>query len=217
MQGVARFVGVLTLLVFLPAGSLAYWQGWLFLAVLSLGVTLITLYFLQRDPALIMRRMAAGPRAEKEATQKTIMRLANILFLALIVVPGLDYRFGWSQASATWVLAGDALVALGLAIVFFVFRENSFASAVIEVGENQRVISSGLYRHVRHPMYVGGLLLIAGAPLALGSFWGLLVCVPVTAVIVWRLRDEERYLTEHLSGYAAYRAQTRYRLIPRVY
>jgi protein-S-isoprenylcysteine O-methyltransferase Ste14 len=213
----AVFFLIVAAVLFISAGTLAYWQGWVFVGIYALGTSLITAYFLKWDPALIARRMRAGPRAEQEPTQKIVMRLANVFFLALIVFPGIDHRFGWSQLSFAWVLFGDALVAIGLLIVFLVFRENSFASAVIEIAKDQRVISSGPYRIVRHPMYVGGLSLIAGGPLALGSAWGLLICLPIAAVIVWRLIEEERYLSKHLAGYDAYCASTPYRLIPGVY
>jgi protein-S-isoprenylcysteine O-methyltransferase Ste14 len=213
----ARFLFFIAVIVFLSAGTLDYWQGWLFVIVHSSCVAFITGYFLRRDPALIARRLRAGARAEKQATQKTIMRVASVFFLALIVFPGIDHRFGWSQASPAVAWAGVALVAAGELSIFFVFRENSYASAIIEVGENQPVIATGPYRLVRHPMYAGALLLIAGVPLSLGSLWGLCTCIPVMVIIVWRLRAEERYLGEHLAGYADYCAATRYRLIPGVF
>jgi protein-S-isoprenylcysteine O-methyltransferase Ste14 len=216
-QGLAQFEIILGALLFLSAWSLSYWQGWVLWAVFSVGVTLITVYFLAKDPALIERRLKAGPRAEREKSQKIIQALANVLFIALIVVPAIDHRFGWSNLSWYVVLAGDALVALGLLIVFFVFKENSFTSATIEVSKEQEVISTGPYRLVRHPMYSGALLLILGIPIGLGSVWGLLLCVPMAAAIVWRLVDEEKYLSINLPGYAEYRAKTRYRLLPRIY
>ncbi len=131
--------------------------------------------------------------------------------------PGIDHRFGWSHLSPYVVLAGDALVALGLLIVFFVFKENSYTSAIIEVGKQQTVVSTGPYRVVRHPMYAGALLFMFGIPLGLGSLWGLLFCIPMVAVVVWRLIDEEKYLAKNLAGYVEYCARTRSRLIPWVY
>jgi protein-S-isoprenylcysteine O-methyltransferase Ste14 len=212
-----RFLLGIAILVFVSAGSLAYWQGWLFVIVHSGCVMLITAYFLKKDPALIARRLRAGVRAEKQESQKMIMRFANVLFLALVIFPGIDHRFGWSHTSPAIPLAGAGLVAVGELVVFLVFRENSYASAIIEVRDDQRVVTTGPYRFVRHPMYAGALLLIVGVPLALGSLWGLWVCVPVIAVIVWRLLDEEKYLREHLAGYTAYCQATRFRLVPGVF
>jgi protein-S-isoprenylcysteine O-methyltransferase Ste14 len=216
-RGLAQFILVLGALLFLSAWSLRYWQGWLFLFVFSAAITWITVYFLSRDPALMERRLRAGPGAEKEPNQKIIQVIANVAFLALIIVPGLDHRFGWSHVSFPAVLTGDALVVAGLVIVFFVFRENSYTSGIIEVAADQRVIATGPYRIVRHPMYAGALLLILGMPLALGSRWGLVACVPLVSALVARLIDEERYLVRNLDGYEAYRAQTRHRLIPGIY
>jgi protein-S-isoprenylcysteine O-methyltransferase Ste14 len=181
-------------------------------------VTLITIYFLAKDPALIERRLKASPLAEKEKRQKVIQWFANFFFVALIIFPGVDHHSGWSRLSLRRIILGDAFVALGLLIIFFVvFRENSYTSGVIEVGKDQRVISTGPYRFVRHPMYAGAILLILGIPLALGSSWGLLLCVPMVAIIVWRLVDEEKYLSKNLAGYVDYCAMTRYRLVPGIY
>jgi protein-S-isoprenylcysteine O-methyltransferase Ste14 len=217
LTGLTQFVLILGALVFGSAWSLRYWQAWAFLAVFGASITAITLYLLRRDPALLERRMRAGATAEKEKSQKVIQAVANIFFLALIIVPGLDHRFGWSQVSVPVVLAGDGLVLIGLFIVFLVFRENSYTSGIIEVAADQRVISTGPYRIVRHPMYAGAFVLIFGVPLALGSTWGLVCCLPLMATIVVRLIGEERYLVRHLAGYAEYRERTRYRLIPGLY
>jgi protein-S-isoprenylcysteine O-methyltransferase Ste14 len=143
--------------------------------------------------------------------------LASLFFFALIAFPGLDRRFGGARVSLFVALGGDGLVALGLVIIFFVFKANSFISGTIEVEKEQTVISTGPYRFVRHPMYAGALILMAGIPIALGSLWGLLLCIPLAATMVWRLIDEERYLSRHLAGYESYRAKTRYRLIPGIY
>jgi protein-S-isoprenylcysteine O-methyltransferase Ste14 len=215
--GLAQFVVALGAMLFLPAWSLRYWQAWVFWLEFSMLVTLITLYFLRKDPALIERRLKAGPIAEKEKSQKIIQSLANLFFVALVVFPAIDHRVGWSHLSPVPALAGDLAVALGLAIVFFVFQENSYTSGIIEVGKEQTVISTGPYRLVRHPMYAGAILLMLGIPLALGSAWGLLFGVPMIAVIIWRLIDEERYLSRNLRGYTEYCAKTRYRLIPGIY
>ena len=217
LTGTLKFAVALAVLIFLPAGSLGYWQGWVFWANFCACVAAVTLYFLKRDPALVERRLNAGPGAEREARQKPIQLAAAVVFGATFVVSALDYRFGWSNVPGSAVAAGNALVVLGFLSVFAVFRENSFASAIIEVGTGQKVVSTGPYALVRHPMYAGALLLFVGAPLALGSWWGLLAIVPMTAILIVRLLDEERYLVRNLPGYEAYCAKVRYRLVPGVW
>jgi protein-S-isoprenylcysteine O-methyltransferase Ste14 len=215
--GLAFLAIVMGVMLFGAAGTFHYLAAGQFL-VLFLGCSLaITLYLLKHDPDLLARRVKAGPVAEQRPLQRLIQAMASAAFLALIAVPGLDRRFGWTNLGAPLVVLGDAAVVAGFLIVFLAFRENSFASAVIEVGAAQKVIDTGPYARVRHPMYAGALLLVAGIPPALGSLWGLLAFIPLAAVIVWRLLDEEAFLTEQLPGYAAYRRQTRYRLIPHVW
>jgi protein-S-isoprenylcysteine O-methyltransferase Ste14 len=208
---------VIGLLLFLPAGTLRFVEGWVFLAVFSGASLAITIYLAKKDPALLSRRTQAGPAAEKERSQKFIQGFASLAFLSTIVVPAFDQRFRWSHAPWPLVILGDLLVGLGFLIVFLVFKQNSFTSSVIEVATEQRVVDTGPYAAVRHPMYVGGLVLVAGIPLALGSLIGLVTFPPFAAVVVWRLLDEERFLGVHLPGYEAYRERTRYRLIPHVW
>ena len=217
MLGLAQLVVVIGVALFVPAGTVGFIEGWIFLAVFSGSSLAITLYLMKRDPALLERRTQAGPVAEKELSQKIIQGLASIAFLSTLVVPALDHRFRWSHVPMAAVIGGDVLVALGFLTVFLVFRANTFTSAVIEVAAEQRVIETGPYAIVRHPMYSGALVMFIGVPLALGSFVGLLTFVPFAATIVWRLLDEERFLSSHLTGYAAYRDKTRYRLVPRVW
>jgi protein-S-isoprenylcysteine O-methyltransferase Ste14 len=191
-----------------------YWQAWVFLAVYFSASILIILYLLISDRQLLERRMRGGPLAEKEVTQKIVMLFASIGFVALLVVPALDRRFGWSQMPTGVVIAGDALVALGWFAIYRVFRENSFTSATIELAQGQRVISSGPYALVRHPMYTGALAMLVGIPIALGSWWGLVAFGLMMFALIWRIFDEERFLVRNLTGYAAYREKVRYRLIP---
>jgi protein-S-isoprenylcysteine O-methyltransferase Ste14 len=214
IAGLLRFLTILALLLFLPAGTPDYWQAWIFLAVFFVSVLLITLYLMKKDSKLLERRMNAGPGAEKERSQKIIQSLATIGFIAVIVFPAVDHRFGWSSVPLPVALAGDALVTLGLLIIFFVFKENTFTSSVIEVDPEQRVIATGPYALVRHPMYVGALVMLLGVPLALGSWWGLFMVIPITLVIVWRLVDEEKFLVKNLSRYSEYQNKVRYRLVP---
>jgi protein-S-isoprenylcysteine O-methyltransferase Ste14 len=212
--GLLRLVVMLAALLFLPAWTIHYWQAWIFLSLFSACVLAITLYLMKNDPDLLARRMKAGARAEKEPTQRVIQSLAAVAFAGTIVFPALDHRFGWSAAPMYLVIAGDGLVVLGLLVIFFVFKENTFTSAVIEIDAKQHVIATGPYAIVRHPMYLGVVVMLSGVPLALGSLWGLLATFPVTFAVVWRLLDEEKFLAKNLPGYAEYRSKVRYRLLP---
>jgi protein-S-isoprenylcysteine O-methyltransferase Ste14 len=214
LGGLLWLLIVMAAALFLPAWSLRYWQAWTFLAVFSVSVLSITLYLMKNDPKLLERRVNAGPGAEKETSQRIIQTVASISFVIVIVFPAIDHRFGWSLVPAFVVAAGDAVVALGLLIVFFVFKENTFTSATIEVDAEQKVISTGPYALVRHPMYFGGLLMLLGMPLALGSWWGLFTVIPIALAIIWRLVDEEKFLAKNLPGYSEYRNKVRYRLLP---
>lgn len=203
--------------LFASAGTTDYWQAWVFLAIFLGASLLITDYLMKHDPALLERRVSAGPVAEKEATQKLIQLLASLGFIALLVVPGLDRRFGWSAVPLAVALLGDLLVASGFYIVFLVFKENTFTSATIEVAEDQKVITTGPYAIVRHPMYAGGLLLLLGMPLALSSWSALLAFAAMTPALLWRLFDEEKFLSKNLPGYTEFKTRVRSRLIPGVF
>ena len=161
--------------------------------------------------------MSGGPSAEKTRTQQLSMLFASAGFIGSLIVPALDHRFAWSNIPISAVVAGDILTVVSFCIMFLVFRENSFASATIEIAEDQKVISTGLYAFVRHPMYAGGSLLFIGTPLALGSFWGLLAFLIVLPALIWRLLDEEKFLAKNLPGYVDYCAKVRWRLIPGVF
>lgn len=204
-------------LIFAAAGTVRYWQGWTFLFVYFAASLAITTDLMLRDPALLERRMSGGPFAEKEPTQRIIMAIVSVCFIALIVIPGLDHRWGWSAMSPLMAVMGDLLVVLGFASVLLVFRENSFAATTIGLAEGQRVISSGPYAIVRHPMYASALLVLVGIPIALGSWWALLVVAVILPALIWRLRDEERFLLTNLSGYRGYQEQVRYRLLPLIW
>ena len=204
-------------LLFVPAGTFHYWEAWTFLAVYSAASLAITLYLMNKDPELLRRRMSGGPFAEKEPAQKIIMFFTSLGFISLLVIPALDHRFGWSYMPPHVALAGDVLVVLGWLAIFFVFRENSFASATIELAQDQKVISTGPYALVRHPMYLGGLVMMLGMPIALGSTWGVLVIAAIAPVLIWRLLDEEKFLARNLPGYLEYQSRMRYRLVPLVW
>ncbi|MGH6737480.1 MAG: methyltransferase family protein [Bradyrhizobium sp.] len=217
------FVGLLVLfvvmasLLFVAAGTFDYWQAWMFLGAYFGASLALTLYLIKWDPALLARRMSGGPFAEKEPAQKIIMSVASLGFIGLIVVPALDNRLGWSHMSTFAMLAGDALVALGWLGIFFVFRENSFTSATIELAADQKLISTGPYALVRHPMYATALVMLLGIPLSLGSWWGVLIIAAIIPALIWRLLDEEQFLARNLPGYVEYQAKVRYRLLPLIW
>ena len=212
--GLLRLFISLAVLLFLPAWALDFWQAWIFLAVYSLSVLAVTLHLMKNDPKLLERRINAGPGSETRKSQKILHFLVSKALIVLVVVSAIDHRCAWSAVPPCVVAAGDILVALGFLINFFVFKENTFASAIIEVGAVQKTISTGPYALVRHPMYFGWLVTFSGVPLALGSWWGLFTILPVALVIVWRLLDEETFLAGNLSGYSEYQNQVRYRLVP---
>jgi protein-S-isoprenylcysteine O-methyltransferase Ste14 len=215
--GFVILVAMLTAAIFLPAWTLNYWQAWFFLAVYLTCAVLITAYLWINDPKLLERRVRGGPAAEKQKTQQIISLLASVGFIALLAIPALDHRLRWSLVPSAVVVLGDVLVVVGFYIVFVVFRENSFTSATIEVAGDQRVISTGPYSIVRHPMYSGVLILLFGTPLALGSYWGLLALAAMIPALLWRLFDEENFLAKDLPGYQEYQAKVRSRLIPGIF
>ena len=215
--GLAILFLVMASLLFLPARTFAYWQAWVFLAVYFSASIAISLYLITSDPALLARRMSGGPFAEKEPAQRVIMSITSLAFVGLLVLPAIDHRLRWSELSPGAALAGDVLVLLGWLGIFFVFKENSFSSATIELASDQRVISTGPYAWMRHPMYAAALVMLLGIPIALGSSWGVLIVVAMLPVLIWRLLDEERFLARNLPGYAEYQRRVRYRLLPLIW
>jgi protein-S-isoprenylcysteine O-methyltransferase Ste14 len=208
---------VMGLLLFLPAGTVRYWQAWVYLAIFLGASFLTSLYLIRCDPALLERRMKGGPTAEARTTQKVIMLFASIGFIGLLVVPALGFRLGWHPVSLWLEITGDLMVVVGFYFIFLVYKENTFTSARIEVAENQKVIMTGPYALVRHPMYASALLYVIGTPLALGSYWGLLAFLFMLPFLLWRLLDEEKLLAADLPGYSEYQEKVRYRLIPYVW
>ena len=204
--------------IFVPAWTLTYWQGWAFFLTISICTTLATIYIALHDKQLLGSRLRAGPRAETTSAQKMITAIGMPVFVASIVIMVFDHRFGWSSAVPAWLsLFADALVALGILMYFFVVRENRFAASTVQVAEGQTVVSTGPYAIVRHPMYAGAILVFVGMPLALGSWWGLLFVPLFVAGFAWRLLDEERFLGANLPGYADYTRKVSYRVIPYVW
>lgn len=215
--GLFFLIIIMGILFFVSAGSLAFWQAWVYLIVFGTSSLLITLFLMKKDMALLKRRVNAGAAAENEKNQKIIQAFAQFIFIAILIIPGLDHRFRWSEVSLFLIIAGDILVALGFYIVFLVFKENSFTSAIIEIAEDQKVISTGPYKIVRHPMYSGALLLLLFTPFALASFWSLPLVILMIIIIIYRLLDEEKFLSKNLDGYESYCRKTRFRLIPRIW
>lgn len=208
---------ILGLLLFLPAGTLNYWQAWAFIFVFVVSTNIIGIYLAIKDPVLLERRKKVGPAAEKNKIQQVIMASAFVVILGLLIFCALDHRFGWSPVPAAVSLVGDALVALGLMINLVVLRENSFGASTIQTVEDQKVISTGPYALVRHPMYVGVLIMMAGVPLALDSWLGLAVLVIAVPALVARILDEEKTLKKDLPGYGEYMQKVRYRLVPHLW
>jgi protein-S-isoprenylcysteine O-methyltransferase Ste14 len=211
------FAGALVaagLMLFLPAGTLDYWQAWLFLAVLFVPVSLVAVYFLKNDPGFLERRLMLK---EKERQQKAIILAGQAVLLVAILVPGLDRRFGWSFVPPELVLFADLVFLFGYCLTFRVFQQNAFAGRTVEIFKGQKLVSTGLYAVVRHPMYFAQLLIYLSLPIALGSYWAFPLFLAMPAILAYRLLDEERVLLAGLPGYKAYCKRTPYRLIPFVW
>jgi len=207
-------VPVLWAILFVPAGTLAYWEAWVYLAILLIPMFFVFRYLLKHDPQLLERRMQMR---EREVAQRRIINLSYLYFLLAFVLPGLDKRWGWSDVPPLAVIAADLLVLLGYGLFVTVLRENQYASRTIQVERGQTVISSGPYALVRHPMYLGAALMYLASPLALGSYWALLPGLLIIPILVARIINEEKVLARDLNGYTAYTQQTRYRLLPGVW
>lgn len=205
------FIG---LILFLPAGSFRFWEAWVYAVVLLIPMMITVTYLAKNDPALLERRMRLK---EKEEKQKKIVHLFRLPFLLGYLIPGFDYRFNWSEVPTILVVIANLVVFLGYLLVFRVFRENTYTSRIVEVEKNQKVISTGPYAIVRHPMYVGSILMFQFTPLALGSWWAFLAFAFLPVVLVIRILDEERLLKRDLPGYPEYCQKVRYRLIPYIW
>lgn len=215
---IARFLGALVflcLILFLPAGTIYYWQAWVYLAILFLPITIVVAYLFKKSPDLLERRMRIE---EKEPQQRLIIRLGVIFFLLVFLVPGLDRRFGWSSVPLPMVILADAIVIAGYSLVVWVFKENRYASRIVEVEKGQTVVTTGPYRIVRHPMYLGTMLMYGFTPLALGSYWAIIPAVGLMLpILVARILNEEEVLARELKGYKEYMTHTRHRLIPGIW
>jgi protein-S-isoprenylcysteine O-methyltransferase Ste14 len=205
---------VLGLLILVPAGTFNFWQVYVYICILVIPMIFVLFYFLKNDPLFLERRTRTK---EKEKVQKIIQIVFSLIFLSGFVIPGLDKRFGWSDIPIYIVLITDIIILLGYLLIFFVFRQNSYASRVVEVDKNQKVITTGLYSIVRHPMYIGFLIMYIPTPVALGSYWGLIPMATIPLAIVFRILNEEKVLSKDLPGYKEYCQKTRYRLIPLIW
>jgi len=205
---------IIALVLFLPAGSLNYWQGWLFLGSLFIPLIFILLYFLKNDPEFLQRRMQYK---EKETQQKKIVGVTTLLLFLGFIVPGLDYRFGWSSVHFFLVLFADLMVFLSYMFIFFVFKENSYCARTVRVEKGQKIVTTGPYSFVRHPMYLGIIVMYLFIPLALGSYYALIFFVPTVIGIIFRTLDEERVLLKELKGYKNYKKKVKYRIFPRLW
>ena len=202
---------VFTGLVFIPAGSWKFWQGWVVLVIWFMPGLAAGIFFYKRDPELLERRMRAK---EKVREQKLLMTCFYVIFFISFVLPGIDHRFGWSRPPLWLTLLGQVLLLASYLMTFWVVRVNRFASRTIQVDPGQTVISTGPYRIVRHPMYLGGSVMLLAMPLALGSYWALPAFALLIPALVLRLLNEEKILRQELPGYSAYCLRTRFRLVP---
>jgi len=213
-QALVKFTAGLLLvgvLLFLPAGSLAYPNGWLFIALLFLPMLCLGAVMLVKAPALLSKRLSVK---EGERTQRGVVAVSGLLFLAGFTVAGLDFRFGWSRVPLGVTVAASVILLVSYALYAEVMRENAYLSRTVEVQEGQKVVDTGLYGIVRHPMYAVTLWLFLSIPVVLGSWWALLCFLPYVAVIAVRIRNEEKVLEAGLDGYADYKKRVKYRLFP---
>jgi len=207
-------LAILLACMFIPAGTLDYWQAWVFAVVFEVSSQALGIYFLTHDRKLVERRMTIGPMAEQRPDQKIISALFMLGFAGFVVLPAIDHRFGWSPVAPVVSAIADGMIVLSFLLFFLVMKSNSYAASTIQVEEGQPVVSTGPYAYIRHPMYSGALLLVTAMPLALGSWWSVLLVVPFFPVVVWRILDEEIFLCKSLPGYDEYMQSVRYRLVP---
>jgi protein-S-isoprenylcysteine O-methyltransferase Ste14 len=210
-------LAMIAAMLFVPHGSVYYWQAWVFLAVVAVSTVIPSIYLQRSNPAAMQRRMRGGPTAESRRSQQVVMAGLYGSLVAMVVVSALDHRFGWSRVPAAVCVVGHVVAAAGLGMVMLVIQQNSYASSTVQVESGQTVVSRGLYGLVRHPMYTANVIMMVGIPLALGSYWGLVFAIPGLLVLAWRIRDEETLLRDELEGYREYTQKVRYRLVPGVW
>jgi protein-S-isoprenylcysteine O-methyltransferase Ste14 len=210
IAGVVMFA----LLFFLPAGTWRYWQAWMYIGILIIPMFFVLAYFMKHDPALLERRMRMR---EERKEQRRIIQASGIGFVLMYLLPGFDIRYGWSNMPAWVSIPAGVVMFLSYMLVFRTMQVNSFLSRVIEVAENQKVIDTDVYGIVRHPMYVGMIVLYVISPIVLGSWWAVIPALIIIPVIFFRILDEEKALEQELPGYVEYKQKVKYRLIPFVW
>lgn len=208
------WLAVSGLLLFLPAGTFDYWQAWVLLAALVVPTWGPSIYLLRKNPAALERRARGGPTAETRTVQRVVAGCAWLTAAAMFVLSALDHRFGWSDVPTAISVAGAVLVAAGIGLAMLVLIQNSYAAATVQVEADQKIVSTGLYGRVRHPMYSGSVMVMVGIPLTLGSYWALLLVIPGLLTFASRIHDEEKMLQEELDGYREYKHKVRYRVVP---
>jgi protein-S-isoprenylcysteine O-methyltransferase Ste14 len=216
LVGSRLIIGIpaLLLILFLPAGTFAYWEAWIYLAILIIPMSLVMSYVIKKAPEFLVHRMQFK---EKKSEQKIIVSISYIPFLLAFILPGIDKRLGWSNVPVGIVIVAELFVMIGYLFIVLVFRENQYASRIIEVQKDQKVIQSGPYKIVRHPMYMGANLMYVVSPLALGSYWAIIPALFIIPILIARIINEETVLTKELEGYSKYKLVTRYRLIPGIW
>ena len=217
VQAVTRFLAGLLmvgLLLFLPAGTFAFWQAWLLIIILFVPMLLAGLVMMKKSPDLLRKRLNGK---EEQAEQKTVILLSGLMFLAAFIAAGLNVRFGWIQLPGAVSFAAAVIFLLAYILYAEVMRENAYLSRTVEVQENQKVIDTGLYGIVRHPMYMSTLLLFLSMPLVLGSVISFVIMLVYIPIISMRIRNEEQVLEEGLAGYKEYKQRVRYKVIPFVW
>jgi len=205
---------ILGLNFFLPAGSIKFWEAWVYMGILFTPMIFVLIYLLKKDPELLERRMKIK---EKEEPQKVFVKLSILVFFIAFIIPGFDYRFEWSEVPFIVIIIADLFIFIGYLLFFLVLKENTYASRIIEVEKGQKVISTGPYAIIRHPMYVAVLMMYILSPLALGSYWAVLAILPLPVLVIFRIKSEEKILIDKLSEYREYTQKVKYRLIPYIW
>jgi protein-S-isoprenylcysteine O-methyltransferase Ste14 len=205
---------VLSMFFFLPAGTFNYWQAWVYIGVLCIPAIFVVLYFLKRDPDLLMRR---SKMKEKEKEQKIITSFFSLFFIIIFLLPGFDRRYLWSDVPDWLAITSNIMVFLSYLLIVYVLKANSYAGRTVEIVEGHKVISTGPYSIVRHPMYTGVILMLIFTPFALGSYWMLLSLIPLPFALLFRILNEEKVLKRNLEGYKEYCKKIKWRLIPYIW